>query len=70
MIGPELRAVREQLGITREACAEAGGLSLSVLEKLERGDRYPSLRTLEALAACLGVSIIITPTETYIEPLP
>jgi transcriptional regulator with XRE-family HTH domain len=70
MIGQELRAIREQRGISARLIAAEAGISRSALTAIERGERYPSLETLEALASCLRINIVIGPTETVIEPLP
>lgn len=70
MIGSEIRALREKRGLSQRRVAEHAGLSRSSLKAIESGDRYPTLRTLEALAECLQMTISITPTETIIEPLP
>jgi transcriptional regulator with XRE-family HTH domain len=69
MLGEELRAVREARGLTVRDCAEKSGISHPALVAIENGDRYPSLRTLEALAHCLNVNFVIGPDETVIEPL-
>lgn len=67
MLGDEVRAIRERKGLTLRDCAEKAGISREALSGVERGTRYPSLRTLEALASCLGVSFIVGPVETIIE---
>lgn len=70
MIGEELRAIRERRGVSARGAAKEAGISPSTLNAIEGGSRYPSLRTLEALAECLRINVIIGPTETIIEPLP
>lgn len=70
MIGEELRAIRERRGASAAECARNAGVSRSALTAIERGERYPSLETLEALAQCLRINIVIGPDETIIEPLP
>jgi transcriptional regulator with XRE-family HTH domain len=67
MLGTDLRAAREERGLSVPAVAHAAGLSLSSLYAIERGDRYPSLATLEALAECLQVTVVIGPHETTVE---
>lgn len=42
--------------LSQEALAAKAGLSVSYISMLERGQRSPSLGTLEALAGALGVS--------------
>jgi transcriptional regulator with XRE-family HTH domain len=68
MIGEELRAVRLKRGLSARKVTTAAGISPSTLTAIESGARYPSLRTLETLAKCLRVSIVIGPDETTIEP--
>jgi transcriptional regulator with XRE-family HTH domain len=70
MIGEELRAVRERRGVSARKAAREAGISSSTLQAIESGARYPSLRTLEALAECLRINIVIGPHETVLEPLP
>lgn len=70
MLGDELRAIREGLGLSLRDVASKSGIGHSSLVAIEGGGRYPSLRTLEALAEALGINIVIGPTETIIEPLP
>lgn len=70
MLGTELRALREARGLSLRTVAESAGISHSSLVAIESGKRYPSLRTLEALAECLRMNVIVGPTETIIERLP
>jgi transcriptional regulator with XRE-family HTH domain len=50
----------------RDAAA-LGGFSRSALSKWERSVSYPTFHCLEALASVLQVTIVISPTETYLE---
>lgn len=68
MLGGEIRSVREARGLSIREAAEHAGLSAEALSAVERGARYPSLHTLELLAAALDVRFIIGPDETIIEP--
>jgi transcriptional regulator with XRE-family HTH domain len=70
MIGEELRAIRERRGLSARTVATQAGVSPSSLTSIERGDRYPTLETLESLAECLRINVVIGPHETIIEPLP
>jgi transcriptional regulator with XRE-family HTH domain len=70
MLGGELRTLRETRGLGLVEVSEAAGISESTLKKIEAGSRYPSLRTLEALADCLHMNVVIGPAETVIDPLP
>lgn len=46
--------------------ASLADVSPEAVSAVERGDRYPSLPTLEALAGVLQVWILIGPDETII----
>jgi transcriptional regulator with XRE-family HTH domain len=50
MVGPRLRRVREQRGLTLTEAAEQTGISKSTLSRLENGQRRPSLELLLPLA--------------------
>jgi transcriptional regulator with XRE-family HTH domain len=50
-----LRALRKKKKLSQEALAERSGLSLSYISEIERGNREPTLETIEKLAAGLGV---------------
>ncbi|WP_285732968.1 XRE family transcriptional regulator [Nocardiopsis sp. ATB16-24] len=56
-VGPRLRALRRQRGSTLDALAEATGISVSTLSRLESGARRPTLELLLRLARAHGVSL-------------
>ena len=56
-VGPRLRALRRQRDTTLAALAEATGISLSTLSRLESGQRRPTLELLLPLARAHGVPI-------------
>lgn len=56
-IGPRLRALRRQRETTLTAVAEATGISVSTLSRLESGQRRPTLELLLALAGAYGVAL-------------
>jgi transcriptional regulator with XRE-family HTH domain len=56
-IGPRLRHIRLEMGLTVEALAAAAGLDKGFLSRLERGTKRPSVETVLRLSAALGVSI-------------
>ena len=56
-IGHEVRTLRKKLGITGSHLANATGISLGMLSKIENGNTSPSLTTLQALAQALGVPV-------------
>ena len=49
-VGPRLRSLRQQRGTTLAELAEATGISVSTLSRLESGGRKPTLELLLALA--------------------
>lgn len=58
IFGSNLRQARRAKGWTQADLAEAGGLSLDMIGRLERGTVGPSFETIEALAKALGVSAV------------
>jgi transcriptional regulator with XRE-family HTH domain len=56
-IGHEVRTLRKKLGITGADLANATGISLGMLSKIENGNTSPSLTTLQSLAQALGVPL-------------
>jgi transcriptional regulator with XRE-family HTH domain len=53
--GREVRVRREALGMTLEALAHRTGLTQNYIGSIERGQRDPSLSTIEVLAKGLGI---------------
>lgn len=45
------------LGLTEEQLAEASGISVAYLRRMENGTANPSLRTLKRLAAGMGMKL-------------
>jgi transcriptional regulator with XRE-family HTH domain len=56
-VGPRLRRVREERGLTLTEAAERTGISKSTLSRLENGQRRPSLELLLPLAQTYRVPI-------------
>lgn len=56
-IGKEVKALRQNRGITVKEMAEQTGLSIGMLSKIENGMTSPSLTTLQLLAHGLGVPL-------------
>jgi transcriptional regulator with XRE-family HTH domain len=56
-VGPRLRALRRQRDTTLAALAEATGISVSTLSRLESGQRRPTLELLLPLARAHGTAI-------------
>src|SRR3954469_5657150 len=57
LVGPRLRRVREQRGVTLTEVAHLTGISKSTLSRLENGQRRPSLELLLPLAQAYRVPI-------------
>jgi transcriptional regulator with XRE-family HTH domain len=56
-IGPRLRHIRSEKGLTVEALAKAAGLDKGFLSRLERGTKRPSVETVLRLSAALDVPV-------------
>jgi len=56
-IGREVRALRQQQGLTVAEFSQKSGLSGAMLSKIENGQASPSLTTLQALAQALSVPL-------------
>jgi len=55
VVGQRVREFRQGLGLTMEQFAEAAGLSIGMLSKVEHGQTSPSFSTLTSLANAAGV---------------
>jgi len=68
--GP-IERLRRQRGMTREALAEASGVSPSYLSEVERGFKRPSTDVLAAIARALGMapSELLADVESSSPPL-
>lgn len=56
-VGPRLRTIRAERGLTLTAAARATGISKSTLSRLENGERRPSLEVLLPLARAYRVPL-------------
>ena len=56
-VGRAIRVHRERAGLTQAVLAEAVGLTEQYIGVIERGDRAPSFKTLEALAKALKTPV-------------
>jgi transcriptional regulator with XRE-family HTH domain len=54
-VGTQLRALRQAVSMTTSELAQAAGLSIAMLSKIENGQTSPSLATLQSLATALNV---------------
>lgn len=57
VVGSALRSRREERGMSLGALARAAGVGKGTLSEIERGVRNPTLSTVYALAAALGVPL-------------
>ncbi|MEM1300004.1 MAG: XRE family transcriptional regulator [Pseudomonadota bacterium] len=57
LVGAQVRALRQALGITLTDLAAAASVSTGMLSKIENGQTSPSLGTLQALAAALNMPL-------------
>ena len=61
VIGGNARRLRKASGLSQEALAADVGIDMRQLGRIERGESFPSMGTLIALAERLGVD----PTELF-----
>jgi len=57
LFGRKVRAVREALHVSRELAAEKSGITANYLGEVERGEKWPSLEIICAIATALNVSL-------------
>lgn len=57
MVGPRLRALRRQRGVTLADLSAVTGISISTLSRLESGERRPNLELLLPLAKAHAVTL-------------
>lgn len=75
LFGRKVRAVREAAHLSRELAAEKSQITANYLGEIERGEKWPSLEVICAIAKALNVSPSVffdfgaqeTDTETLIE---
>jgi len=60
-IGARIKRARKALGVTQEELAELIGVSTRTLGQVERGTGTPSLATVLAAAAAVGVRLEVVP---------
>jgi transcriptional regulator with XRE-family HTH domain len=56
LFGRKVRAVREAVPMSREQAAEKSGITPNYLGEVERGEKWPSLEIICAIAVALSVS--------------
>lgn len=57
LIGARIKVLRKQAGLTQERLAEQVGLDSRHLSRLEVGQHFPSLDSLERIAVALNVPL-------------
>lgn len=62
-VGPGIRAIREELGLSLREVSARAGLSVNAISRIERGDNSPTVASLHMIAEALGVSI----TEFFVK---
>lgn len=67
-LGRQLKALREDIGMTQEALAERAEIGVSYLVKIEAGTRRSQVETLEALSKVMRVPLAALFPEP--KPLP
>ena len=60
LVGAQVRALRQALGMTIAELATAASLSTGMLSKIENGQTSPSLTTLQALASALNMPLPVS----------
>lgn len=55
LFGRKIRAVREATQSSRESVAERAGINANYLGEIERGEKWPSLEVITALADAVSV---------------
>jgi transcriptional regulator with XRE-family HTH domain len=56
-IGQSISARRKTLGLDQKSLADIAGISVHALSDVETGKGNPTVRTLNALADCLGMEL-------------
>ena len=56
-LGSQVRALRTARGLSQQALAEAAGLSVHSVSRLERGEQGASLEAVERIATALAVPV-------------
>ena len=71
-IGETLRAERNERGLTLREVAEGSHVSVSYLAEIERGEKDPSSRVLESVAAGLDIEVseLLIKISAALEPAP
>lgn len=57
LVGKRVRAERLSANLTMEALAERAGISPGFIAHIERGQKFPTIRTIERIAQALNLDI-------------
>ncbi len=68
VLGRQLRAARQALGLTQPELAELTAVQQSEISRIENGHSNPTLDTVVRLAQALSLSLALTPSPTH-EPV-
>ena len=52
-----IATIRKEKGFSQKEFAEMVGISANWMSHIESGNRRPSIKTIETIAGCLGVSV-------------
>lgn len=68
LLGLKVKEIRKRNKITQEKLSEMINVDNGYISKLEVGQNFPSIKTLEKIASALGVELVelfqFTPTKT------
>lgn len=56
-IAKNIARIRNEKGLTQEALAYQAGLNRAYIGYIERGERKPTVETLEKIAKCLKIKV-------------
>ena len=62
-LGIQLYKARKNSGLSQQQVAEITGINQGNYSKIEAGIRVPTVKTLQKITACLGVTIALIPIK-------
>src|SRR4051812_11693194 len=70
LLGNAIKQQRSALGISQEELAARAGMHRTYVSEVERGERNPSITSVEKLAQALEVSItsLLAPSRSHADP--
>jgi transcriptional regulator with XRE-family HTH domain len=69
-VGQRVRQLRTASGFTQAQLAERAGMATQAVSRIERGERSPTLETVDRLAAALGVRLGVLADAAQTVPRP